>query len=603
MAVKYNLTKEFIEEVKSTSDIVRYIGRHVKLRKRGKNYLGLCPFHDEKTPSFNVSSDQQMYYCFGCGAGGDVFKFMMQHENMSFVEAVVELAKEAHLKIPEATREDQAREDQSAAIVEVNEAALSWFREQLLSERGSDALEYLHNRGIDEQAVEEFEIGFAPDVWDGLLNALSDRFDKSLMEQAALIQQSSRSGELIDRFRKRIMLPIRSASGRLVAFGGRIFGEGEPKFLNSPETPVFRKRRNLFGLHRGARTARKRNFAILVEGYFDAVVLHRHGFENTVAPLGTSLTEEQAKLLRRYTDKTIICMDADEAGQRAAVRAAGLLLEQGFTVNIVPLPAGEDPDSYVRKRGKDEFRELLTGSQPAYGYVLNETLSRFDLSRPYGKREALVELLPLLARVRDPIERSHAISETAENVGVEDHVVATELSNYERGRTAERKSVPTSTKGALSWLSTAERKLILISMRDPTGSKQVVDEFEIAKELSSFTRKILERIFSSFEDGQDMTFNALSDIAENEDEKRALAALAVEFNREFPESAHECILSIALAALQRQVSELNERISQLEEGDVEAFGMLHEEKRRLTVQISKLGLRGQSPRGINNLVN
>jgi DNA primase len=341
-------------------------------------------------------------------------------------------------------------------------------------------------------------------------------------------------------------------------------------------------------LHHGSRTLRKRNFAILVEGYFDAIVLHRHGFENAVAPLETSLTEEQARLLRRYTEKMIICMDADEAGQRAAVRAAGLLLEQGFTVNIVPLPEGEDPDSFIQKHGEEEFRKLLTGSQPAYGYVLKGAVERFDLSRPYGKREALSEMLPLLDRIKDRIERSHAVTETSRQLGVEEHLVATELQALNRGR----KTVASTSSGgkpqALNWLTVAERKLILAAMADPKDSRQVVEELQVMDELSSFTRRVLERLFQLAENGEHPTFKEVAGIAENDEEKRGIAAMAVEFEDGVIESARECALSFAVGSLRRKVSELGARIARLEENDSENLDLLYREMMDLKNKMFKL---------------
>jgi len=568
----YNLSKDFIEEVRSASDVVRVIGRFVKLRKRGKNHVGLCPFHDERTPSFNVSPDRQMFYCFGCGAGGDVFKFLMQHENMSFAEAVVDLAKEANLEIPQRSGSRRQADELAEGLVRANEAALEWFRANLAGEGGQPAREYLADRGITESAIEAFEIGFAPDSFDGLLRHLNGGFEADTLEKAGLAFRSD-SGEMKDRFRRRIVVPIRSAGGRLVAFGGRILGQGEPKFLNSPETIVFHKSNNLYGLNRGSRSIKRRNFAILVEGYFDVIALHAAGFENAVAPLGTSLTEEQAKLLRRYAAKTIICMDADDAGQRAAVRAAGLLLEQGFSVNIAPLPAGEDPDSFVRQQGADAFRAVLKGSRPAYLHILEATATRYDLDRPLGQREALDELLPLLQRIGDQIERSHAISETAEMLGLEEHLVAVELGKLRSGQTQMEKQDRADNR---TWLTKAEVELLVAAVRDPAASSAAVEELGVLEALSPLAQRLLEEIFKRDAVGGEISFHSLADLAEIEEERKAIAALAIEDGMNHPVNPWECAATLAISLLQRQMAELNKRITRLEADDLQADKLVGE---------------------------
>ncbi len=583
MTVKYNLTKDFIEEVRSSSDVVRVVGRFVKLRKRGKNHVGLCPFHDEKTPSFNVSNDRQMFYCFGCGAGGDVFEFMMRHENMSFAEVVIELANEANLKIPVRSGQQRRQDEQLESLVDANEAALEWFRANLASDKGAAAREYLESRGIGPEASESFELGLAPDSKTALQKHLSDRFSAKTLEDTGIVAEST--GEPIDRFRRRVIIPIRSAGGRLIAFGGRILGQGEPKFINGPETPLFRKSRQLFGLRKGTRSIRRRNFAILVEGYFDVIALHTAGFENAVAPLGTSLTEEQAKLLRRYADKTIICMDADEAGRNAAVRAAGLLLEQGFAVNIVPLPDGEDPDSFVQQQGKEAFKLLLKKSRPAYIHILESTVAKHEIDRPVGKREALEELLPLLERIGDPIESSYAVSETSRALGIEEHIVASEL-----GR---RRSGPTSSTGKpevhdVAWLPLSERKLLIAAIRDPKDARAAVEELVVLAELGPFTRALLEEILRNDAAGTPVSIPALKDLAGNDEERKAVAALALECDRESPESAWECAVAIAISSLQRKMLGLSDRLKNLESVSAEEADVLHAEKVGLKRRIISL---------------
>jgi DNA primase len=586
----YDLNKDFIEEVRSATDIVRVIGRHVQLRQRGRNFVGLCPFHGEKTPSFNVQQDRQMFYCFGCGAGGDVYKFLMMHDNMTFPDAVVELAREAGIRVPLKKASESAEEGERGKLVEANEAALAWFRANLREERGAPVREYLSGRGLSQETIDVFEFGYAPDGYDGLQQTLKSRFPFEILEKAGLAQVSSTSARKIDRFHHRLMIPIRSAGGRLVSFGGRIIGEGEPKYLNGPETAIFQKGRTLFGLQRGMKAIRKRGFAILVEGYFDVIALHAAGIENTVAPLGTSLTEEQTVLLKRYTEKVIVCLDADNAGRRAAVRSADLLLGRGFTVNVMPLPAEEDPDTFVQKVGAEGFNEALKRSEPAYRYVLKYTLGKFDLSRPVGKREAMEELLPMLARIVEPIERGQAVQETAQALGIDTNIVIVELRRLRRSQTHPNQAAAESRQAAPAGIIPAvEKELLLAAAQDPAASQKAVEELEIIEYVSPFTRRLLAAIWRS--GGGAGTFADLTEQAGDDAERRFIAELAVSGEDE-PQraSVRECAVAIAVQGLRREMATISARIEQLERAEPSSNDIddLFGRKVRLSLRINEL---------------
>lgn len=588
---RYDLHKDFVEEVRSATDIVRVIGRHVQLRQRGRNFVGLCPFHGEKTPSFNVQQDRQMFYCFGCGAGGDVFKFLMMHDNMTFPDAVVELAREAGLRVPLKQASESAGEAERAVLVEANEAALAWFRANLREEEAAAVREYLAGRGLSPEQIEEYEFGFAPDGYEELQRALKQKYPFEILEKAGLAQVSASSGKRIDRFHRRLMIPIRSAGGRLVSFGGRIIGEGEPKYLNGPETAIFQKGRTLFGLHRGIKAIRKRGFAILVEGYFDVIALHAAGLEMAVAPLGTSLTEEQAILLKRYAEKVIVCMDADDAGRRAAVRSADLLLGRGFTVNVLPLPAGEDPDTYVQKVGLAGFNEQLKRSEPAYRYVLKYTLGKFDLSRPVGKRDAMEELLPLLLRIVEPIERGQAVQETAQALGIDANILIVELRRLWRSQRGSKpgETAPPQPAAPVALVPSVEKELLLAAATDPGESQKAVEELEIIEYVSPFTRRLLAAIWRS--GGSATAFADLNQVAGDDEERRFIAELAVSGAEETTRaSARECAVAIAVQGLRREMAAISARIEQLERAEPSSNDIndLFGKKVRLSLRINEL---------------
>ena len=361
---------QFLDELRGRVGLVDLIARRVKLVHRGREHTGLCPFHNEKSPSFTVSEDKGFYHCFGCGAHGDAVGFVMRTENLSFVEAVNRLAGDAGLEIPKATPEDVARAKRAASMYEIQEAACAWFVAQLQGSGGASARRYLEQRGVAGETVERFRLGLAPDARGALKAALLAKgIAEGALVEAGLLGQADDNHATYDRFRGRLMFPITDPSGRVVAFGGRTLGDGQPKYLNSPETPLFHKGRMLYALAAARVAARDAASIVVVEGYLDAIALHQAGFANVVAPLGTALTEDQLALLWRAAPEVVICLDGDAAGQRAALRAVERALPSlapGRTVRVALLPPGEDPDSLVRTRGRAAFQAALAAAVPVY---------------------------------------------------------------------------------------------------------------------------------------------------------------------------------------------------------------------------------------------
>ncbi len=411
---------EAIQELKLTANIVDVISEYVSLRRRGRNYVGLCPFHAERTPSFTVSEERQAFHCFGCGAGGDVFTFLMKFHNLSFMEAARELARKYGFNLPEAPGDDQSRRERILALNERAAAYYHRFLKELPPE--APASSYLRKRGIKPETIERFRLGYAPDGWDNLVRVIQAAgVDLALAKEAGLVSQKGE--RWYDRFRGRIIFPIRDLSGRVVGFGGRILGQREPKYLNTSETPVYHKGRLLYGLFEARLALREEGAGLVVEGYLDLLSLSQAGITNVVATLGTALTREHVRLLKGYTKNWYLIFDADPAGLKAIFRAAPLFLNENLFPRVVLLPEGEDPDSFIRQRGQEGLLELLDQARPIFSFLIDQTLKTYGGRGPEAKVAVVEELRPLLASLIDPIKQDICIEELAERLSVrKDHI-------------------------------------------------------------------------------------------------------------------------------------------------------------------------------------
>jgi DNA primase len=419
-----------IDEIRSASDIVDVIAQYVPLKKRGKNYTGLCPFHQEKTPSFSVSADKQMFYCFGCGKGGNVYTFVMEHDKVSFVEAARTLAKRAGIAVPEDSPEDNAQATENEKLYTACRIAAEQFARNLLdSVEGKLALEYFRHRGFSQETIARFGLGYSLNAWDGLARYVErSKLDPGSFERAGLIMKRE-DGSAYDRFRGRAMFPIFSPSGRIVAFGARKMRDDDPlgKYINSPETPIYDKSRNLYGLFQAREAIRAQEFAILVEGYADLISVYQSGSENVVASSGTALTEEQIRLVGRYTRAVTLVYDADSAGSKATLRGVDLVIEGGLDVRVVQLPAEEDPDSFVRKQGGTEFKKLLEGAVSFIDFKASFFRDQGLLATPEGKTKAVRSIVETLARMKDELKRTFFLKSVAEKYDIYESVLFREL--------------------------------------------------------------------------------------------------------------------------------------------------------------------------------
>lgn len=413
---------EIIEEVRSKNDIVDVISSYVKLQKKGSSYFGLCPFHNEKSPSFSVSREKQMYYCFGCGAGGNVFTFLMEYENYSFQEALKYLADRAGVELPEAEYSKEAREraDQKAILLEINKVAAQYFYVQLKSPQGAHALSYLKDRGLSDEMIHSFGLGYSNKYSNDLYQYLKSKgYRDELIVKAGLVTVDERYGAS-DKFWNRVMFPIMDSNSRVIGFGGRVMGDAKPKYLNSPETMIFDKSRNLYGLNR-ARSSRKPYF-LLCEGYMDVISLHQAGFSNAVASLGTALTPGHASLIKRYVKEVYLTYDSDEAGTKAALRAMPILKDVGITARIIRMEPYKDPDEFIKNLGAEAFEERIHKARNGFMFGLEILERDYDLTTPEGKTDFMKEAAKRLTQFDEEIERSNYIEAVAKtyHVGFEE---------------------------------------------------------------------------------------------------------------------------------------------------------------------------------------
>ena len=410
--------EEIVEEVRLRNDIVDVIGEYVTLKKRGSNYVGLCPFHNEKTPSFTVQRSSQLYYCFGCGKGGNVFTFLMEYENMTYPEAIRYLAERAGMTLPEQTyseKEKQAR-DRKSRMLEMNKEAAKFYYTNLRTPKGERALQYLRDRGLSADTIRAFGLGYAGKYSDQLYRYLKEKgFDPAMMKEAGLVDISEKNG-VSDRFWNRVMFPIMDLNSRVIGFGGRVMGDGHPKYLNSPQTYVFDKTRHLYGLF-AAKKSRK-PFFLLCEGYMDVISLHQAGFTNAVASLGTALTTEHAKLLRRFVQQVYVTYDSDGAGTGAALRAIPMLRDAGITARVVRLAPYKDPDELIKDAGAGEYQNRIDHAEDGFMFIIEKTADEYDLNTPQGRIDFCHAAARQINTLGEEVERRSYMDAVAKKYGL-----------------------------------------------------------------------------------------------------------------------------------------------------------------------------------------
>jgi DNA primase len=509
----------FADRVKQQADIVRVVGEYVRLKKTGQNFSGLCPFHSEKTPSFAVHPVKQIYHCFGCGVGGDVFKFVMEMEKCSFPDSIRVVAEKCGIAMPaprERSPEERRENQQRSALVEMHREAAAFFARRMNdTAEGRAARGYLEDRGLDRESIARFGIGFAPSAGDALYRHLKQKYPDKLLEPSGLFSRET-SGRLFDRFRRRITFPIANESGKTIAFGCRALGDDMPKYLNSPESPIYSKSNVLYHLDRAKEAIRKHEFAILVEGYMDTIAVARAGFTNVVASCGTSLAEPQVKLLNRFTRSIVVNYDPDTAGQAATERSLALLLEKEFDIRVLALPGGADPDTFLKQKGAAAYEKVLRDSPPYLDYLISRARMR-DRTTAAGKLATLNFLMPYIQRVPNRLMRSEWASRIASELRVEEPVLREAL---RRAANERRGEVKPKAELVASPVNQAERRLMQMLVEAEAFRGQLAQHMIQAglhKGLES--EKIFEALLAAVSSGAPLDPAALAEALDTPDRR------------------------------------------------------------------------------------
>ena len=526
---------ELVEEVRQRNDIVDIISGYVNLKKKGGNYFGLCPFHNEKSASFSVSPGKQMYYCFGCGAGGNVFTFIMNYENYTFAEAIKLLADRAGIALPEIEDSKEAREKENRrkTLLQINKEAATYFYYQLRAPQGRVGLDYLKGRQLSDETMNRFGLGYSNKTSNDLCQYLRHKgYPDELIRESGVAVFNEKYG-MSDKFWNRVMFPIQDVNHRVIGFGGRVMGEGEPKYLNSPETPVFDKSRNLYGLN-FARTARQDNI-ILCEGYMDVIAMHQAGFTQAVASLGTAFTSGQANLLRRYTENVILSYDSDGAGVKAALRAIGILKEAGLTGKVLNLEPYKDPDEFMKNLGREEFAKRLSQAENTFFFELGMMQKQYDLSDPEAKTKFYNEIAKKLCGFSEEVERENYTEAVAEKYNISMESLKKLVTGYaaKMGMTAEviRPKQPVQQKNTPKEQQENVQKLLLTWLvEEPHLYKKIKKYITPLSFTNELYRQVAQELFPKLEEGKPNPAAIISRFSQ-EEEQREAASL---FNTKLP---------------------------------------------------------------------
>ena len=570
---------DFAEQVKGAVDIVSVVGEHVHLRKAGpSSYKGLCPFHNEKTPSFNVNLTHQRYKCFGCGAGGDVFDFVMQIEGLSFYEALKALAERNGIPMPKQSRFADEDSKLRGVIYEIHEIAQEHFRANLQSPAGETARAYLAKRGLARETIEQFGLGYSAASGRALQRLLEQRnFSAALMEQSGLVGKRD-DGSVYDRFRNRLMFPIHDRNGKIIGYGGRaLAAEDNPKYLNSPETPIYKKSTVLYNLHRAKETMRKEDRVILVEGYMDAIGVSAAGFAPVVASCGTALTPQQVQLIKQHTPRIVVNFDPDTAGANAAEKSINMLLESGMAVRILELDGDLDPDEYCRDRGSAAYAQRLEHAQGYFHWLADRARTKYDIRTTEGQVSVLKFLMPAVQRISDRMERMVVAGELAGYIGVDRGIVFESFKKAVADRQEARFVRPRVV------LRHDERMLLNGLLRDPEAADALLRELRSLETIATLpTRHIFQAIFAIHESGGRVAFDAVHGRLEEPDQELLAQAVLAEDSEFSQEEVDAALASMRRSESERRRGDMKRRIKELERaGDWQEAIRMAEELHRL----------------------
>jgi DNA primase len=591
---------DFIDKLRSEADLVSIISEYVLLKKKGRNYWGCCPFHHEKSPSFSVTPDKGFYYCFGCQAGGNVFNFLMRIENIGFYDAVKLLAGKLHIPLPEKEKseQDRSRERELAKLYSANELARDFFHACLTkSSYGKPALEYLAKRGMSAAVIDRFKIGFAPQAWDKLALSFQERgVDTNTLVKAGLVAARPSGGGFYDRFRNRVMFPICDARSRVVGFGGRVLDNSEPKYLNSPETPVFNKKLILYGLDHAYKAIRETGKAIVVEGYMDLIAVQSAGFQNAVASLGTAFTPEQAKLLLRFAKEILFAYDSDAAGQNATLRALETARVLGATVKVISIPDGKDPDEYLRRHGAEDLGHLVNNAASLVEYQIQQILATNDYSRLEGKLTVISQMLPVLVSSDNDVEINTYITRLSDTLSVDESAIRSEFQKYARMHKKD-KNVKNGNNINIAKLSArpmtaavaAERQIIRLMCEDSSIIPYVMAELTDVHFEEPVRQEIINSLFSAYNMNKPIDPAALAtSLQETANAELSHIMLTESQCGDVIKVVDDCLRTIRLARLKYQYEQQRLKVEELERvGDSRCLQELAE-MQRIKDEINKL---------------
>jgi DNA primase len=555
----------FIDDLRLQANIVQVVQEYVPLKRAGTSYKGLCPFHSEKSPSFNVNPDKGFFHCFGCGAGGDVFKFLELHEKVGFQDAVRMLAHKFGVSIPEATdgNVDDARRDSALreSLLKVHEVATAYFREQFASAAGARARQQLKDRNVNPATIEQLALGYAPSSRDALKNRLlAQGFPEGLLLQSGLVLRRD-TGEVVDRFRNRLMVPICRDTGSVIAFGGRQMDpdQGGPKYLNSPETPIYSKSRTLYGLNLTKAGIRTSGYVVLVEGYFDFAQVFQSNVAPVVASCGTALTPQQVQLIRRFTSKVVLSYDPDAAGEGAVARSCELLVAEGFDVNVVVLDKGEDPDTFIRKQGGDRYRERLRGSRAYLEYLLDQAAAGLDFGHDDSRRQFLTKMLAVAARIPDVAARDQFADRIAHKARITEDVVRAEI----RKAAVSRKTTLTARElPGFGQLKHAEKGLIWGLVHNTAAAVEALAELDAEDLTPLAAREVFEVAQSLHGQAADLLPSAL---LQRLSTVNAQLVTSIASHNAAPAPAAECARALKRLRWERERAAIQREIDRLQE--------------------------------------
>jgi DNA primase len=579
---------DIISRVRDSIDIVDLVSGYVSLKKTGKNHTGLCPFHAEKTPSFSVNPDKQIFHCFGCGVGGDAFKFLELQEGLSFPEAVKKMAARAGITLPAESRyrgADKKNEEERKVLLAIVADAATYYQKEFASPAGSAARDYLKKRGVSDQVVQDFGLGCSRPEWDGLLKHLRKKgYTASQIEKAGLIVKRSEGEGHYDRFRGRLMFPIRDIAGNVIAFGGRVMDDSLPKYLNSSETPLYSKSNTLYCLDAAKDAGRKQGYFIIVEGYLDALACHQYGVRNTVAALGTALTEGHLRLMRRFADKLVLIFDPDPAGVRASLRGFDLFVASGMKVNVVSLPDGDDPDTFLQKHGAEAFAARLRQSSKFMDFVLAQVAQGGITASIDEKVEKADEMLGFIARLPSSIERDHYLKKTAEALDLDEAVLRQEMPKQAKSPAQRPPSDSAPSPGAgRGHRPRAEEILIHLMLKDEGIARSLKDQLGPQDFTDPLFQRVARRIFDLLNEPGEFDSRALL-IDEDEELNHLISHYSVlELDYEDPQKhCRDCVDVIKQRSPEKKMKHLLKAIDEAAtKGDWTEYRRLIEEQNLL----------------------